>query len=128
MSAPSAPAPLIPVKSFSSTILPFYQHLPYFTLGPSSAEHLPLGWVQQGEDTELCRGLKWLMLLPQQIYSSLHGLNVPFGIFFTRKNIYFGRGKRKTEDKFTHKSKNKVWTQKSSSAFLDDSISKRMNP
>lgn len=82
---------------FSSTILPFYQHLRYFTLGPSSAEHLPLGWVQQGEDTELCRGLKSLMLLPQQIYSSLHGLNVPFGIFSLGKTFPLGeeRGKQK---------------------------------
>lgn len=49
--------------------------------------------------------------------------------FFIRKNIYFGRGKRKTENKLTLTNpKTKYGLRNPLVPFLDDFISKRMNP
>lgn len=89
VSAPSMPAPLIPVKSFSITFLAFYQHLPYFTLGLFLAEHLSIGCVQQGDNTAPCRDFRGVML-PQKICSILYGLNTSFGILLPVKTFILG--------------------------------------
>lgn len=90
------------LKSFSSTLLSCPQHLPYLTVGSSSAEHLSA--EQAGFRRRRCRGVRRVetaggvtpadLLQPTRAQCSA-------GHFFTRENIYFGRGRRETENKLT---------------------------